>query len=66
MYAARYGNKDLMELLIPKSDVKATDNDGYTALMYAAFYGTEQMVEVLLPKSDANASNNYDGYIALM
>ena len=66
MYAARYGNKDLVELLLPKSDAKATDKRGYTALMYAAFYGTEQMVEILLPKSDAKASNNYDGKTALM
>ena len=64
MYAAQYGNKDLLEPLLSKFDAKATDKQGYTALMYVAFYGTEQMVEVLLPKSDANASNNYDGYTA--
>jgi len=50
----------VVELLLPVSDAKIKNNDGYTALMYAAKFGYKKMVELLLPESDAEASNIYE------
>ena len=54
-----------MKLLIPNSNVKASDIDGKSALMIAAEKGYEKIVELLIPKSDINASYAY-GETALM
>ena len=62
---ARFGNEKSVELILPVSDAKASDNDGCTALIYAAEYGTEKSVELLLPVSDAKATDKW-GYTALM
>ena len=62
MLAAQYGYDELVELLLPKSDAKATTNGNYygmTALMYAALGANDKSVELLLPKSDAKAVDNY-------
>ena len=62
MLAAQYGYDELVELLLPMSDAKATTNGNYygmTALMYAALGTNEKSVELLLPKSDAKAVDNY-------
>jgi ankyrin repeat protein len=57
MFAARKGDDEMVEILLPKSDAKAVPNSGYTALMLAAKYGNVKMVERLLPKSDPKATN---------
>ena len=57
MFAARKGDDEMVEILLPKSDAKAVPNSGYTALMLAAKYGNVEMVERLLPKSDPKATN---------
>ena len=57
MMAAEYGDNKMVEILLPKSDAKATDTSGDTALMWAVLYGTAQMVEILLPESDVKAAN---------
>ena len=46
-------------LLLPKSDAKATNNNGNTALMYAVLGKKAKLVELLLPKSDTKATDNY-------
>ena len=66
MIAASYqGFAEMLELLLPYSDVKATNKWGSTALMYAAKKGNEKAVELLLPNSDVKATN-YRGETALM
>ena len=65
MYAAQDGTVKKVELLLPKSDAKATTITGYTALIFAAKYGNDKALELLLPKSDAKATTNY-GNTALM
>ena len=57
MYAAFYGTEQMVEILLPKSDAKASNNyDEKTALMYAVRrYGKNKMVELLLPESDVKA-----------
>jgi ankyrin repeat protein len=64
MYAAESGNEKSVEMLLPNSDVKATNRYGDTALMIAARSGNERSVELLLPDSDVEATNN-DGESAL-
>ena len=59
------GNAKSVELLLPKSDVKATTKYGWSALMYAAYYGYDKVIELLIPKSDVKATD-MDGYSALM
>ena len=57
MTAAAYGNYKSVELLLPKSDVQATDNFGWSALMAAARWGKSKSVELLLPFSDVEATD---------
>jgi ankyrin repeat protein len=46
--AARYGHKEVVELLITKgADVNTKDNQGLTSLWYAKERGHEQNVELL-------------------
>ena len=52
MYAAVYGTEKMVELLLPKSDVKAVccqtaNNNGYTALDFAKSFGNSQIVSLL-------------------
>jgi ankyrin repeat protein len=58
------GEDALVTLLLPLSDVGASDRDGETALMLASF-GHPRCVELLLPLSDPNA-RDADGWTALM
>jgi len=46
------------------SDVEATHNDGWTALISAVMFGNEKSVELLIPVSDVKATNN-NGQTAL-
>ena len=57
MYAAENKNDKYVELLIPKTDVKATNYKGNSALMLAAGWGTAKSVELLLPFSNVKATN---------
>ncbi len=54
--AARYGHRDVAELLLAnKADVEAKSYGGWTALLNAAFGGHKDMVELLLTnKADVN------------
>ena len=47
MFAARRGKDKSVELLLPLSDVQATNNYGYTALDYAKSSGYSQIVRLL-------------------
>jgi ankyrin repeat protein len=47
------------------SDVKATTNEGWPALIFAARSGTDKIVELLIPVSDVEATYN-DGWTALI
>jgi len=58
MLAARKGKEKSVELLIPVSDVNATNQNGDTALMLAIKNGRDQMAELLIPVSDVKATNN--------
>ena len=64
MLACVEGEASFVELLLPWSDVRASDRDGETALMLAAF-GHPSCVELLLPVSDPMAGDT-DGWTALM
>ena len=66
------GYDQCVQLLLPHSDVKTTDQDGWTALMRAAVAhpltskkSRARCIELLLPKSDANACT-HGGSNALM
>ena len=50
----------MVELLLPKSDAKATNQYGQSALILAARSGNVKSVELLLPFSDPKASS-YQG-----
>ena len=66
MKAVKANNINLVtHLLANNTDAKATNNDGYTALMFAAMYGNEKSVELLIPHSDVKATND-NGWTALM
>ena len=69
MYAARYGELDILELLskVKGLDVNAKDNSGKTAFMYAALYGELDILELLskVKGLDVNARNKY-GMTAFM
>jgi ankyrin repeat protein len=58
------GEEAFVALLLPWSDVRASDRDGETALMLASF-GHPACVELLLPSSDPKACDA-DGWTALM
>ena len=64
MLAAAKGNTNVVRILLPKSDTKATTLFHYTALMFAAESGSQEIVELLLPKSDI-AAINWEGKTAL-
>ena len=67
-YAALYGHKEIVELLISKVNVNARDNNGWTALHHAAFHGHKEIVEILIEKNaDVNAktTNNAWSWTAL-
>ena len=51
-------DEDIVKLLLPVSDGKATTEDGTTALMLAVKSGNEEIVKLLLPVSDAKATTN--------
>ena len=55
--AARNDNLNMVKILLPKSDAKMADSDGWTALMMAASGDNLNMVKILLPKSDVKATN---------
>ena len=57
MFAARKGDNNMVETLLPKFNAKAVSNSGYTALMLASKYGNIKIVERLLPKSNPKATN---------
>ena len=65
MKAAKGRNLDIVKLLLPLSDVKATTEDGTTALMKAAEGGNKEIYQLLLPLSDAKATTE-DGTTVLM
>merc|ERR1711860_77723 len=54
MWACRYGNKDIVQLLLsyPSIEFNARDNGGWTVLMFACFTGHTNVVKMLL--SDSN------------
>lgn len=67
MYAAMYGNKDIMQSLFTKLssgehfDLDAKDKQGNTALMYAAQYGNPDILALLREhKANPNIQNNED------
>jgi ankyrin repeat protein len=65
MKAVNGGNEEIVKLLLPVSDGKATNWDGNTALMEALNGENEAIVKLLLPVSDAK-STNWDGNTTLM
>ena len=52
MMAAWSGNAKSVKLLLPFSDVKATDKDGDNALDFAKINGRYQIVRLLQPPGD--------------
>lgn len=49
MYAAFYGNKDIILDIVKKgADINALDDEGRTALHWASFYGKEDAVKELI------------------
>jgi len=63
MRAARLGQNDITELLIPFNDARATDDRGCSPLWIAAERGNLSCVKALLPASDPKAKNE-DGLTA--
>ena len=47
----------MVEILLPLSDAKSTNNNGNTALMFSVIRGNNKIVELLLPFSDIKAKN---------
>ncbi len=67
MLAAKYGHKDVVELLINRgANIMARDNNGWTALILSAKYGHKDVVELLINiGANIEARNNY-GETSLM
>jgi ankyrin repeat protein len=71
MYAAMYGDKDIMQSLFTKlqahEDFKLDekDNQGNTALMYAALYGNPDIIKLLREQKVNAGLQNKDGSTAL-
>jgi ankyrin repeat protein len=59
MIAIQHGYKDCVRVLLPVSDAKDTDTDGWTPLMLAATHGHAECVRLLIQGSDACATNKY-------
>ena len=47
----------MVEILLPVSDAKSTNNNGNTALMFSVIRDNNKIVELLLPFSDIKAKN---------
>ncbi|MBI3651311.1 MAG: ankyrin repeat domain-containing protein [Acidobacteria bacterium] len=59
-------NKELIALLLPKTNVNKTNNDGFNALMYAAADGDAEIIKELISKGSKVDAQNQRGYSALM
>ncbi|KAF7508365.1 hypothetical protein GJ744_009356 [Endocarpon pusillum] len=58
-WAAEYGYKEIVEILLAQDDVEADskDNEGRTPLSRAVGYGQEEIVEILLAQDDVEADS---------
>ena len=65
MYAARNGNKFILNLLIRKNaKIDLNDNEGKTALMYAARRGNKEILSILIDKGADVQAKDKNGYTA--
>lgn len=66
MYAVVCGRANLVEILIPHSEIEQADEYGMTALLIASSNGNAACLKALLPVSDPKAVDALAGKTALM
>lgn len=62
LWAATFGRREVVALLLPRVDLAAADDQGMTALHWAAWYGQIEVVDFLIERgAPLDAVNKYGG-----